>query len=335
MTLNATGPLSLGGCTPGQSVNLELGQTGTQTITMDDTNVRALAGVATGQIGFDNLQGKSNAPTGYTLQYLVVAGGGGGWQGSGGGGGGVVCGSLAVAQGTTYTITVGTKGLGNFFSSTGSPSTFSGGDLLVTALGGGGINPANGRGGPGGSGGGGISSTYGTATQPGQSQSVGSCGTYNNRGNRGGIQNGGGGGAGGQGGNGYGPSGLGGAGGAGYTWTYTGATYAGGGGGGGVYGGPGRGGGGGSGGGGSGGPITVPGSGGNATYYGSGGGGWGAGTVPGGSGPYAGGDGYAGVVILAVPTGNYPGSYAPQASTPGSAPGMTVLTYTAPGTYVA
>jgi hypothetical protein len=38
---------------------------------------------------------------------------------------------------------------------------------------------------------------------------------------------------------------------------------------------------------------------------------------------------------LAVPNSNYPGGYAPRASTPASAPGMTVLTYTAPGTYTA
>jgi hypothetical protein len=36
-----------------------------------------------------------------------------------------------------------------------------------------------------------------------------------------------------------------------------------------------------------------------------------------------------------VPTANYPGGYAPIASTPGSAPGMTVLTYTSGGTYTA
>jgi hypothetical protein len=42
------------------------------------------------------------------------------------------------------------------------------------------------------------------------------------------------------------------------------------------------------------------------------------------------------VVILAVPTPNYPGS-APGATvtTPPSAPGMTVLTYTSSGSYTA
>jgi hypothetical protein len=47
------------------------------------------------------------------------------------------------------------------------------------------------------------------------------------------------------------------------------------------------------------------------------------------------GAGGSGVVILAVPTPQYPGAYAPQATTPPSAPGMTVITFTAPGTYTA
>jgi hypothetical protein len=49
-----------------------------------------------------------------------------------------------------------------------------------------------------------------------------------------------------------------------------------------------------------------------------------------------GGNGGSGVVKFAIPTPNYPGS-APGAavSTPPSAPGMTVITYTAPGTFTA
>ena len=59
---------------------------------------------------------------------------------------------------------------------------------------------------------------------------------------------------------------------------------------------------------------------------------------PGGPGNPAnggGGSGGSGVVIIAVPTPNYPGAYGPQATTPPSAPGMTVITFTAPGTYTA
>jgi hypothetical protein len=45
--------------------------------------------------------------------------------------------------------------------------------------------------------------------------------------------------------------------------------------------------------------------------------------------------GGSGVIILAVPTPNYPGAYGPQATTPPAAPGMTVITYTSSGTYTA
>jgi hypothetical protein len=61
MTLNASGPISLGGSTAGQSVNLELGQSATATISMNDANVRALAGVSSGAISLPgNFWGKSN-----------------------------------------------------------------------------------------------------------------------------------------------------------------------------------------------------------------------------------------------------------------------------------
>ena len=69
---------------------------------------------------------------------------------------------------------------------------------------------------------------------------------------------------------------------------------------------------------------------------GGGGGGGANNSVPGtGANGYR-GCGGPGVVIIAVPTPNYPGS-APGAavSNPGSAPGMTVLTFTSSGTYVA
>lgn len=60
MPLNNSGPISLGGSTTGQSVNLELGKGATDTITMNDTNVRTLAGKPTGQIAFSDFYGKSN-----------------------------------------------------------------------------------------------------------------------------------------------------------------------------------------------------------------------------------------------------------------------------------
>lgn len=68
MTLNASGPISLGGSTVGQSVNLELGQSATAVASINATNFRTLAGVASGQISLSNFYGKSSA-TGYII-YL-------------------------------------------------------------------------------------------------------------------------------------------------------------------------------------------------------------------------------------------------------------------------
>jgi Putative Ig domain len=331
----------------GLTLNATTGQvTGTPTVTSSATNytfsVRDANNVTastTSTVSFTVVQ-----PT-YTTNYLVVGGGGGGWQGAAGGAGGVVCGTLSLSPGTTYTIVIGQGAAGTGIAvgtvNRGNPSTFSGGGLLVTALGGGGAwnggGPGGNGGAPGGSGGGSLQpapiAPGGTATQPSQPQSVGTSGTYNNRGFPGGVTYGGGGGAGAVG-TSRSPTVLIAPGGAGYTWPYTATAYAGGGGGSNLA--AAAGGTGGVGGGGAGGPGAVPGSGKNATYYGGGGGAWGQATVPGGIGPYAGGNGYQGVVILAIPTPGYPGS-APGATitTPPAAPGMTVLTFTAPGTYTA
>ena len=48
MALNSSGQLSLGGATTGQSVDLELGQGSTTTISFNDTNVRTLTGTSAG-----------------------------------------------------------------------------------------------------------------------------------------------------------------------------------------------------------------------------------------------------------------------------------------------
>jgi len=60
MTLNSSGPISLGGSTAGQSINLELGQSATATVSLNDANVRSLAGVPSGAIVMPtNFYGKS------------------------------------------------------------------------------------------------------------------------------------------------------------------------------------------------------------------------------------------------------------------------------------
>jgi len=48
--MNASGPISLGGATTGQSINLEVGQSATATVSLNDANVRLLAGVPSGTI---------------------------------------------------------------------------------------------------------------------------------------------------------------------------------------------------------------------------------------------------------------------------------------------
>ena len=61
MALNSSGPISLGGATAGQSINLELGQAATATTSLNATNVRTLAGVLSGQIIMPtNFWGKSS-----------------------------------------------------------------------------------------------------------------------------------------------------------------------------------------------------------------------------------------------------------------------------------
>jgi hypothetical protein len=54
MTLPASGPITF------NNVNVELGLTGTTLISLGQTNVRTLAGVASGAIAMNNLYGKSN-----------------------------------------------------------------------------------------------------------------------------------------------------------------------------------------------------------------------------------------------------------------------------------
>jgi hypothetical protein len=71
MTLNASGPISLGGSTAGQSINLELSKSATATVSLNDTDVRTLAGVASGAIVMPtNFYGKSSVVISITDQYI-------------------------------------------------------------------------------------------------------------------------------------------------------------------------------------------------------------------------------------------------------------------------
>lgn len=62
MALNASGPISLAGSTAGQSIAVELGQSATGTISLNDTAVRNFAGVPSGAITMPtNFWGKSSS----------------------------------------------------------------------------------------------------------------------------------------------------------------------------------------------------------------------------------------------------------------------------------
>lgn len=97
MTLNASGPISLAGSVTGESIAVELGVSSTGTISLNDSNVRTLAGVASGVIVMPtDFWGKSSSlpftvynyttagtytftvPTGVTEINCVCIGGGGG-----------------------------------------------------------------------------------------------------------------------------------------------------------------------------------------------------------------------------------------------------------------
>jgi len=74
MALNATGQISLGGATAGQSVNLELGNAATATISLNDANVRALLGIASGAIDLGSARGKSSITATYWLSTVSIVG---------------------------------------------------------------------------------------------------------------------------------------------------------------------------------------------------------------------------------------------------------------------
>lgn len=59
MTLNSSGPISIGGPTVGQSIELELTMSGTAQASLNDSNFRTLAGVPSGQISMSDFYGKS------------------------------------------------------------------------------------------------------------------------------------------------------------------------------------------------------------------------------------------------------------------------------------
>ena len=306
----------------------------------------------------------ASVPSGVIVNYLVVAGGGAGggvpFGGGGGGAGGLLQGSTTFTPSTTYTISIGAGGSPGIPTAPAggagwSSNIFQGASALITTVGGGGGGGAGtpvaaaGPAGTGGSGGGGgspgIPDIGAVATG---SPGLGVAGTQGYPGGNGISTSyvdagGGGGGAGASGTTGtfpgtQGAAAAGGPGGIGVIWPYTGPSiYYAGGGGGSLYTqypapplSPGTVGAGGLGGGGTGGGlINAGGSAQTAGTVNTGGGGGGAEYFF----PGPGGAGGSGVVLLAIPTpqlGTFSGA---TSSTPPSAPGQTVLTYTTSGTY--
>ena len=283
-------------------MNLELGQTATWLVSLNDDAVRSLAGITSGTIDLNTLHGKSR---GYKIQYLVVGGGGGGgngfcnWGGGGGGAGMVLTGTYIVRPGQSYTVTIGGGGPGGTNTRTcstgtrGNTSTFD----TIQAFGGG--------------------FGYGShISQPAGVAQVSNLAAATGGGGRNGANQGGRGGGGATGGGGSPSTGpgltVGGLGGSGFTATMIdGLIY-------GV--------------GGAGGSVNTTANGANGTVNrGNGGaGGSSALTTSGG-----GGLGGSGVVILAIPTCKYPGAYTAIESTSTSSPGNILLTYTISGSYIA
>ena len=155
MALNTTGAISLAGTTAGQSIALELGLGTTTQISLNDTAVRTLAGVASGAITMPtNFYGKSNftpyqRKAVYTVNSTLTIpspvnsiivkcwGGAGscGANGPSGGGGGFAGGTVSVTAGNTLLIAVGGGGT----KPAGSAAAANGGSTAAGGQGGEGI----------------------------------------------------------------------------------------------------------------------------------------------------------------------------------------------------
>jgi hypothetical protein len=80
MALNSSGPISFGGATVGQSINLELGVSATALASINSTAFRTLAGVPSGAISVSNFYGKSSS-VGWVAYLSYMNNQAGGWVG--------------------------------------------------------------------------------------------------------------------------------------------------------------------------------------------------------------------------------------------------------------
>ena len=153
MTLNYSGPISVGGSVSGQSINLELGRSATASSNLNEAVLRSLAQVLSGTISMYNFYGKSRGgqiafsnqttnwtvPTGVNSICVVCIGGGasgiytGDTYTSGGGGALSYTNNIAVTPGEVLQVVAGSGGWG---SGGGSSYISRSGTNLILAVGG-------------------------------------------------------------------------------------------------------------------------------------------------------------------------------------------------------
>ena len=74
MALNASGPISIGGATVGQSINLELNKAATAQSSLGQVDFRTLAGVPSGAISLSHFHGKSSELYAFTTHTFTNCG---------------------------------------------------------------------------------------------------------------------------------------------------------------------------------------------------------------------------------------------------------------------
>ena len=215
MALNPSGAISIAGTTAGQSIQVELGGTGTSQMSLNCPSVRTLAGVPSGAIVMPtDFWGKSNlipfgcatyttsgtysfvVPTGASKICVVCVGGGGAGfsnlnTSSGGGGGGALSytNCIPTTPGETLTVVVGEAGpavntLGGAVGPGGTSSVSRSATILISAEGGraGPAAVATNPGGQASAGVGAVRNSGGTATYWGGAGAAGYSGDGGNGG---------------------------------------------------------------------------------------------------------------------------------------------------------
>lgn len=103
MTLASSGTLSIGGSTANRSINLELGRSATATSNLNETDLRTLAGVASGTISISDFYGKSASLDVQTVTIGLYTSKGGAWYGYGIAGGAISDGTFNPKGGASIT----------------------------------------------------------------------------------------------------------------------------------------------------------------------------------------------------------------------------------------